>query len=137
MQLICDQTVALAYKSASQRARVISESWFGENAYCLACSSESLNRSAPNTVATDFSCDSCGHLYELKTFLQRPFKSLVDGAYASLMRRITANAAPTLCLLERNENWVVTSLTAIHSSFLTPFVVEQRRPLGPSARRAG
>jgi type II restriction enzyme len=53
------------------------------------------------------------------------------------MSRIKAGSTPTLCLLERNEEWAVRSLVAIHSSFLTPWVIEERRPLGPNARRAG
>ena len=40
-------------------------------------------------------------------------------------------------LLERSGFWSVTNLTAVHSAFLTPSVVEKRKPLGPTARRAG
>ena len=137
MQLEYDQSVATAYKSSSQQARVISESWFSENCYCLACDSDRLVRSAANTRALDFSCDFCGHGYELKTFVRRPTKSLVDGAFASLIGRINSNSAPTLCLLERNHSWQIKSLTAIHSCFLTAWVVEKRPPLGEHARRAG
>jgi len=137
MQLTCDLEVASAYTSAAQRARVISESWFAINGYCLACDEEALARSKPNTQATDFSCESCGHRYELKTFRRRPRRSLVDGAYASLIARINSHSAPTLCLLERDHSWNVQSLTAIHSSFLVPWVVVKRPPLGEGARRAG
>lgn len=137
MQLDCDRGVATAYTSASQQARVISEYWFSENCYCLACDSDHLVRSAPNTRALDFSCGLCGHRYELKTFVHRPTKSLVDGAYAALTARINSNSAPTLCLLERNHSWRIKSLTAIHSSFLTSWVIEKRSPLGEHARRAG
>ena len=137
MQLTCDPAIALAYTSAAQRARVISESWFADNGYCLACDEEDLTRSKPNTQATDFSCESCGHRYELKTFRRRPHRSLVDGAYASLIARINSHSAPTLCLLERDDFWRIQSLTAIHSSFLVPWVVEKRPPLAEGARRAG
>jgi type II restriction enzyme len=137
MQLTCDLSIANAYRSLPQRARAISEYWFSQNCYCLACGSDQLIRTAPNTKARDFSCLACGHPYELKTFRKRPPKSLVDGAYAALIARINASAAPTLCLLERSESWQIESLTAIHSSFLTPWVVEKRPPLGSHARRAG
>jgi type II restriction enzyme len=137
MEFACNPGVASAYKSPAQKARVISEYWFAQNGYCLACESDQLLRTAANTRATDFSCESCGHCYELKTFTRRPRKSLVDGDYASLMALIESSSAPTLCLLERSESWQVRSLTAIHSSFLTPWVIEQRRPLGEGARRAG
>lgn len=137
MELVCNPDLASAYKSPAQRARVISENWFAENSYCLACEADRLLRTSPNTIATDFSCGTCGHRYELKTFIRRPRKSLVDGAYASLMALIKSSSAPTLCLLERSESWHVQSLTAIHSSFLTPWVIEQRPALAEHARRAG
>ena len=137
MQLSCDLKVGANFKSPAQRARVISEHWFEENSYCLACDSDYLLRAAANTKAMDFSCKKCGQRYELKTFTRRPHTSLVDGAYASLMGRIESNSAPTLCLLERNEAWKIYGLTAIHSSFLTRWVIEQRKPLSEKARRAG
>ena len=137
MQLTCDVSIASNYKSSPQRARVISESWFSQNIYCLACESDWVTRTVPNTRATDFLCNTCGHQYELKTFTRRPPRSLVDGAYAALIARINASTAPTLCLLGRSESWQIQSLIAIHSSFLTSWVVERRPPLSQSARRAG
>jgi type II restriction enzyme len=137
MQLACDLSIAADYKSPAQRARVMSEHWFARNCYCLACESDRLLPAAANTKAMDFSCSNCGHQYELKTFAKRPTKSLVDGAYAALMSRIRANSAPTLCLLERNDAWQISGLTAIHSSFITAWVVERRKPLSENARRAG
>jgi len=137
VQLECDQSVAAAYSNPAQKARVISECWFLNNCYCLACESNHLVQSAPNTRALDFSCYFCGHRYELKTFRRRPSKSLRDGAYAALIERINSNSAPTLCLLERNPFWHIKSLTAIHSSFLTPWVVEKKAPLREHAQRAG
>ncbi len=137
MELVCDPSVASLYKSSPQRARVISEYWFSQNGYCLACDSDRLTRAAPNTRAMDFSCGNCGHRYELKTFTKRPPRSLVDGAYAALLERINSSSAPTLCLLGRDQSWQIRSLTAFHSSFLTPWVVERRPPLGEHARRAG
>ena len=135
--LVCDLSIAANYKSPAQRARVMSEHWFARNCYCLACETDRLLPAVANTKAMDFSCNNCGHQYELKTFVKRPTKSLVDGAYAALMSRIQSNSAPTLCLLERNDGWQIRGLTAIHSSFITAWVVERRKPLGENARRAG
>jgi type II restriction enzyme len=137
MELVCDLSIASAYKSLPQRARVLSEGWFAQNSYCLACDADQLYRSPSNTIATDFTCTSCGERYELKSFLKRPGRSLVDGAYLSLINKIESGTAPTLCLLERNHCWEIQSLTAIHSSFLTPWVIERRPPLSQNAKRAG
>ncbi|MGB6974598.1 MAG: DpnI domain-containing protein [Terracidiphilus sp.] len=137
MELRCDLSLAEGYKSASQRARVLSEAWFAKNAYCLACDADEVKQTKANTGATDFVCPKCSHRYELKTFERRPKGRLVDGAYEPMMQRILAGVAPTLCLLERTKSWEVRGLTAFHSSFLVPTVVEKRPPLGPNARRAG
>ncbi len=137
MNLTCDLSLAAKYQSHSQQARVLSEGWFLRNVYCLACDADSVKQTSANTKATDFVCPKCSHRYELKTFQRRPHGSLVDGAYASMIQRVTAGTAPTLCLLERTEEWRIRSLTAIHSSFLVPDVVVERPPLGPNARRAG
>ena len=137
MNLNCDITLAANYKSASQQARVISEGWFLKNVYCLACDADSVKQTRANTKATDFVCPKCTHRYELKTFHRRPHGSLVDGAFESMMQRVTSGTAPTLCLLEHTEEWQIRSLTALHSSFLIPEVVEKRPPLAPTARRAG
>ncbi len=118
-------------------SRVLSEKWFHENAYCLSCDSDRLLQTAANTKASDFVCRTCNESYELKTFRSRPVRRLVDGAFSALMSRILSDAVPTLMLLERNDDWQVQSLTAIHHLFLTPEVVEKRKPLSPTARRAG
>ena len=137
VDLTCEMGLAAGYHSPSQQARVLSEGWFARNAYCLACDADEVKATRANTAATDFICPKCQHRYELKTFLRRPRKSLVDGAYETMMRRMRSGTAPTLCLLERSEDWAIRSLTAIHASFLVPEVVERREPLGPTARRAG
>jgi type II restriction enzyme len=137
VELRCDLSVAEKYKSESQKARVLSEGWFAKNAYCLACDADEVRRTAANTRATDFVCPKCSHRYELKTFERRPTGSLVDGAYESMMQRVLAGTAPTLCLLERTKVWEIRGLTAVHSSFLVPQVIEKRPPLAPTARRAG
>ncbi len=135
MELTCDMALAQEYKSPSQRARVLSEGWFGKNAYCLACDADELRKTPANTKATDFICPKCSHCYELKAFKGRKPRVLNDGAFGTMMEKIHCGTAPTLCLMERTEGWVVRGLTAIHSSFVLPEVIVKRRPLKASARR--
>jgi len=40
-------------------------------------------------------------------------------------------------MLERSASWDIQNFTAIHHLFLTPEVVEKRKPLSDAARRAG
>ena len=137
MLLRCDTSLASSYISGAQKSRVLSELWLESNGYCLACDSAVLRRARANTRATDFSCPKCEQSYELKAFRVQPKRSLVDGAYSALMGRILNGSAPTLMMLERNECWEIRSLTAIHHLFLTPEVIERRKPLSETARRAG
>ena len=137
VNLVCDQSVAAIYKSSAQRARVISESWVEHNGFCIACNSDFLRRSTANTKCTDFACEFCAHQYELKSFTHRPSKSLVDGAYGAMIGRIRDGSAPTLMLLHRSKSWEIISFSAINSVFLTPDVIDQRKPLRAAAARAG
>jgi len=136
MNLTCDQSIAATYKSKSQQARVISEGWFGSNVYCLACNSDKLEKAKTNAAAWDFFCPYCGHNYEVKSINGELRKSLPDGAYKTMLERINSSTSPTLCMLNRTMNWEVVALTAVHSSFLVPFVIEKRNPLSKEAERA-
>jgi type II restriction enzyme len=137
MRLECDLTLAARYTSQAQIARVLTESWFAQNGYCLSCDCEQLARTAANSKASDFLCPSCAEAYELKAFRSAPPRRLVDGAYGALISRLRAGNAPTLVLMHRDLKWNVQELTAIHHLFITPEVVEMRKPLSPGARRAG
>lgn len=130
-------SLARGYTSKAQISRVLSEAWFRSNGYCLGCNSDRLSQTPPNTKAADFTCEACDERYELKTFRTKPNQRLVDGAYAALISRIESGSVPTLMLLERSSDWQIQSLTAIHHLFLTPSVVERRKPLSSTARRAG
>jgi len=134
----CDVSRAIGYKSLPQISRILSEAWFGENGYCLSCNSDQLlTATIANTKASDFACGSCEESYELKAFRVKPTRKLIDGAYGALISRIQSGSVPNLVMLERNETWQIQSLTAIHHLFLTPEVVERRKPLSVHARRAG
>lgn len=125
------------YTSNSQKARVMSETWVLKNGYCLACDAESLSPTTANTRSKDFFCASCSHGYELKS-KQGPFgRCVVDGAYSAMLATIRDGRTPTLLLLEFAPGWAVKGLTAVHHSLLTEDCIMARKPLGPSARRAG
>ena len=137
MQFECDLALATRYTSQTQIARVLSESWFSQNGYCLSCDSDQLTQTTANSKASDFICPSCSERYELKAFRAEPTKRLIDGAYESLISRIRTGSVPTLVLMKRNQQWRIQALTAIHHLFLTPDVIEKRKPLSLLARRAG
>jgi type II restriction enzyme len=143
MQLECETEIGLHLRSRSQQVRLITEHWFGIEGYCIACTSSALETSRPNSIAKDFACSLCGQTYELKSSETLAKKRIVDGAYATMLDRIRSRDAPALILLQylrspdQETKWLIRSLTAIHPVFLTDAVVECRKPLSPSAKRAG
>jgi type II restriction enzyme len=136
VELSCDLRLSEKYKSPSQIARVLSEGWFEKNAYCLACDADELKKTRANTKHTDFICPKCSHRYELKSFKRREPKSIPDGAFQPMIQSIHSGTAPTLCLLQRTHDWHIEALTAIHSTFLLPPAIVERKPLRQEARRA-
>jgi type II restriction enzyme len=137
MRLDCDKSIADHLTSATQRARVITESWVASYGYCLSCDSDKLTPTRSNTPARDFRCDHCGHSYELKSSKSSFGNRIVDGAYSSMVRRMKENTTPTLLLLEYSPVWNIKNFVAIHHSFITPLAIECRPPLSLTARRAG
>jgi type II restriction enzyme len=125
------------YTSKSQLARVSTESWVAQHGYCLACHNDRILQTKTNTQARDFECPSCRHPYELKSSAKPFGLKVVDGAYASMMRRIADGSVPSFLLLQYFSESTPVALTAIHRSLITKEVIQQRTPLSLTARRAG
>jgi type II restriction enzyme len=133
-----DNTSLIAhYSSNSQRARVFSEAWVLRNGYCLACDSDNLTQTAANTRSKDFTCPKCSHGYELKSTLGAFGRRIADGAFSALTATIREGRTPSFLLLEYSPTWEVRDLTALHHSLITQDCIEERKALGPTARRAG
>lgn len=107
------------------------------NGYCLACESDSLLPTVANTRTKDFVCPKCSHGYELKSKRGAFGSRIADGAFSAMMATIREGRTPSFLLLEYSSTWDVQALTAIHHSLITQDCIEERRALGPMARRAG
>jgi type II restriction enzyme len=130
--------LAAAYKSPSQRARVVSEAWGRENLYCPRCDSPKLKPSNTNTRAVDFVCPGCAADFQLKS-QSHPFsRKIVDSAYIVMRRAIEENRTPHLLALHyARASWLVRDLTVIPSFALTVSCLQERKPLAATARRSG
>lgn len=106
------------------------------NGYCLACESDRILPTRANTRARDFECESCGHPYELKSGLKPFGKKIVNGAFSSMIGRIEDESVSSFLLL-RYSSFNITDLVAIHRSLVTREIIQERKPLSPSAMRAG
>ena len=128
----------VAFKSAAQSARVWTEEWVGRWCYCPNCGSPNLEPFGANRPVADFGCRDCPEEYELKSTKGRFGPKVVDGAYGTMMRRLAASNNPNLILLGYDAATLrVTDLTVVPKQFFTPEVIEQRKPLADTARRAG
>jgi len=137
MDLKFDPSLA-AYKSASQNVRAMSEGWASTNLYCPNCGKSALRKFANNRPVADFYCESCAEQFELKAGRSAAGRRIVNGAYQTLLDRLTSNTVPNLLLLHYSANCAaVHTLIAIPRRFFVPSIVERRKPLAETARRAG
>lgn len=132
-----DRNLAVGYKSASQIARRVTESWVADNLYCCSCDHSNLKPTPPNFQAIDFGCENCSASYQLKASMKWGMKTIPDGAYDSMMRALRSDKVPNLLLMHYSSEWSVENLVVIPSFFFSPKSIKKRNPLGQSARRAG
>ena len=137
MILLMNPAIATGYSSHSQIARVVTESWGASHLYCAACPSEALHRMRNNSPATDYVCANCGARYQLKSSTRWSDKRVVDAGYHAMMQAIRSGEAPNLILLQYDRNWAVVNLLLVPDLFFVPPIIERRRPLSGTARRAG
>jgi len=126
------------YKSASQRARIGTESWGATNFFCPACESPRLNVAPRNTAAVDYFCPSCESPFQLKS-QSKPFGTrIVDAAYSEMKRAILEDRTPNLFVLHYDlATWAVRTVLLVPHFAFTLSTLEKRPPLAPTARRAG
>lgn len=128
---------ASAYKSASQKARVLTEAWASDNLKCPACGGTLILLPA-NSRTSDLRCQSCGETYQLKS-QSKPFgKKILGAEYNTTIQAIRDGRHPSLILLQYDLNSLsVQEVRILHRSWITEQSIIPRRPLGPQARRAG
>ncbi len=130
--------LAAAYKSPSQRARIISEAWGCRNLYCPRCDSPRVEPSTVNTQVVDFVCPRCTAPFQLKSQSHAFSRRVTDAAYEVMRRAIQEGRTPHLFTLHYDPlSWRVRNLTLIPSFALTLSCLEKRKPLAPTARRKG
>lgn len=118
-------------------ARVLTEDWGSRNLYCAACDSSCLSQCAANTRAVDYNCNSCKSGYQLKASLKWSEARIPDAGYESMVSAIRSDRVPNLLVLQYSSNWSVVNLLLVPSFFFSESAIQKRKPLGPSARRAG
>ena len=95
-----DETLAEKYESKTQKIRVMSENWVGNNMFCPCCGNPNLLELENNEPVADFKCDNCCGVFELKSKEGNIGKKINDGAYSTMIRRITSITNPELFILQ-------------------------------------
>lgn len=90
---------ATTFHSQSQNARVWTEGWVHDNAFCPACGATAFRKLPNNSPVADFSCDDCSEQFELKSQSTRFGTRVVDGAYKTMTERLLARDNPNLLLM--------------------------------------
>lgn len=137
MNLKFNSDLADGYKSNSQKIRVMSEEWLAQNMFCPSCGNIRLVKLPNNLPVADLNCVNCGEIYELKSRCGKVGGKIADGAYSTMIERITGDCNPDLFIMEYSRDWQVVNLTLIPRFFFTPSIIEKRKPLSAGARRGG
>lgn len=136
MNLRFDLSVADSYVSKQQKVRVLTEKWIGDNGYCPRCG-YLLSTYANNNPGADFFCNSCEEDFELKSKFGNLTAKIPDGAYATMIHKINELRIPNLFLLAYSKDYEVRNLCVVPKHFLTVDIIDKKKPLSATARRAG
>ena len=137
MQLTMNPHLAEGYKNRSQITRIVSEDWGACNLYCPACEEYSLIKTPANTKVIDYICPRCKSNFQLKSGQRWNEERIPDAGYNAMVKAILKDSFPNLFVLQYKPDWTVYNLMLIPFFFFTPSVLEKRKPLASSARRAG
>ncbi|MFA6171627.1 MAG: DpnI domain-containing protein [Patescibacteria group bacterium] len=136
--LAFDEKIASNYKNASQKVRVLTEQWVDNSIFCPNCGNFSIDKYPNNQPVADFYCLNCREEYELKSKQNTIGTKIVDGAYRTMIERLTSSNNPNFFLLNYDlANLEVVNFLVIPKHFFVPEIIEKRKPLALTARRAG
>ncbi len=137
MNLTFDGRLVEQYHSGSQIARVLTENWVNQNMYCPRCGNLHIRHFENNRPVADFYCDRCHSEYELKSKDGQLGQKINDGAYSTMIRWITSFDNPDFFFMSYSKKELrVNSFIFVPKHFFMPDIIEKRRPLASTARRA-
>jgi hypothetical protein len=137
MKLEFDETQS-PYSSGSQSARAWTEAWFGAWAYCPHCGNTKMSAFPNNSPLADFFCTACREEFELKSQKGKFGAKVLDGEFKTKCERLATNNKPNLLLMNYDlSSLAVVNLLIVPKHFFVREIIEERKPLAATARRAG
>lgn len=133
-----DGRIAERYSSNAQKIRIITETWVGGNVFCPYCGNQYIDHFGNNRPVADFFCPICEEEYELKSKGASITNKVNDGAYSTMMERISSVNNPNFFFMQYNKrNLNVENFVIVPKHFFSSDIIEKRNPLAETARRAG
>ena len=127
--------LANGYHSKSQIARILTENWTGTHMYCPVCGWPTISKFPNNQAVADFYCPHCNNQFEQKSKNGAFGNKIADGAF---IQRISSNDNPDFFLMSYSlEKMRVEDMFFVPKYFFVPEIVEKRKPLAETAKRAG
>src|SRR6202048_4021353 len=127
-----------SYSSGSQRGRTWTEAWVSAWAYCPHCGNARISSFPNNSALADFFCTSCNEEFELKSQKGKFGTRVVCVAFKTKCERLAASNNPNLFLMNYDlKSLSVVNLFIVPKHFFVREIIEERRPLAATARRAG
>ena len=106
--------------------------------YCPRCWNIHINHFENNRPVADYFCPACESQYELKSKNGNLGRKINDGAYGTMIERITSNDNPDFFFMSYSKTELkAKDFVFIPKHFFVPEIIEKRRPLSQDARRAG
>lgn len=136
MKLSLDLELAKSYTSTSQKARVLTEGWVLNEVYCPSCGGPVDNYDNNKPVA-DFYCKKCIEDFELKSKNGKIGKKVSAGAYSQMIKRISSLEKPNFFFMGYIDTLCVNDFFVVPKHFFVSEIIEERKPLAETARRAG
>lgn len=137
MNLCFQKNISENYSSLSQKIRVLSENWVLNQIYCPSCGAVKIYDYENNKPVADFYCKKCTEDFELKSQKGKFGKKVSAGAYSKMIERISSPEKPNFFFLGYLESLCVNDFFVIPKHFFIAEIIEKRKPLKETARRAG
>jgi type II restriction enzyme len=115
----------------------MTEYWVNRSVFCPNCGSR-LRQFNNNSPVADFFCETCFEEYELKSKNGAMGEKIVDGAYKTMIERLQSDNNPIFFFLSYDKSTLaIKNFLTIPKYFFVPDIIERRKALNPTARRAG
>jgi len=136
MNLALDKSLIRDYKNQSQVARILTESWVRQEIFCPNCG-DKIESYKNNKPVADFYCKKCTEDFELKSKREKIGKKISAGAYSKMIERLNSQQKPHFFFMGYLASLLVNDFFVVPKYFFIPEIIEKRKALAESAKRAG